>query len=167
MQSRLLLPAYERARAARPRQCGALLAGLDRLCALEKARAEDPDAAASAFGETMGAMFVCREDRWSGTLYALGHALGRFLYVMDACLDLGADAARERYNPFRRYYGLTDNDRRFDDILRMLLGEALRAFDRLPLVQDVGILQNILCSGLWAQFDKRYKREQTDGTGPV
>ena len=40
-------------------------------------------------------------------------------------------------------------------------------FDKLPLVQDAGILKNILCAGLWAQFNKKYKKEETDGTGSV
>ena len=49
----------------------------------------------------------------------------------------------------------------------MILGEGLMAFDRLPLVQDAGILKNILCAGLWAQFDQKYsnKKGQADGTG--
>ena len=115
----------------------------------------------------MGELFVWREDRWAEPLRRLGDALGRFVYVMDACMDLDADAARNRYNPFRRFYGLPDNDRRFGDILRMLLGECLFWFDRLPLVQDAAILKNILCAGLWAQFNKRYKKEESDGTGPV
>ena len=71
-------------------------------------------------------------------------------------MDLAADTLRSRYNPFRRYYGLPDNEQRFREILQMLLGEALAAFDILPLVQDAGLMQNILCVGLWAQFNKKY-----------
>ena len=117
----------------------------------------------------MAEILVYREDRWSDTLRALGDALGRFLYLADACVDLNSDAFRGRYNPFRRYYGLQDNESRFRDILKMVLGECLFQFDRLPLVQDLGILQNILCAGLWAQFDKSYSdRKGTDhGTGSV
>ena len=51
----------------------------------------------------------------------------------------------------------------------MILGDGLMAFDRLPLIQDLGILKNILCAGLWAQFDQKYsgKKGQADGTGSV
>ena len=147
--------------------CAAIDRSLAKLGELEKARIEDADAAAQSFGELMGELLVWREDRWREPLYRMGCALGRFLYVMDACMDLDADALRDRYNPFRRYYGLPDNDRRFGDILRMLLGECLYWFDKLPLVQDAELLKNILCSGLWTQFDKRFKKEERDGTGPV
>ena len=41
----------------------------------------------------------------------------------------------------------------------MLLGECLRHYDRLPLVRDKDILDNILCAGVWAQFDKKYPTE--------
>ena len=166
-ESRLFRPAYERVAAAWPRQCAAIDRSLAKLGELEKARIEDADAAAQSFGELMGELLVWREDRCREPLYRMGCALGRFLYVMDACMDLDADALRDRYNPFRRYYGLPDNDRRFGDILRMLLGECLFYFDKLPLVQDAELLKNILCVGLWSQFDRRYKKEERDGKGPV
>ena len=154
-----------------PRQCEAIRVSLDALHALEKNRIEDADAAAASFGELMAELMVWREDRWAKDLRALGHSLGRFLYVMDACMDLDADTLRSRYNPFRRFYGLPDNERRFRDILEMILGECLFSFDRLPLVQDVPLLKNILCAGLWLQFDQKYKtnakRGSPDGAGPV
>lgn len=170
-ESRLFKKAYDRVSEAWPRQCGAIRRSLETLHHLEKDRIEDADAAAASFGELMGELFVLRDDRWREPLYHLGHALGRFIYVMDACMDLDADTVRGRYNPFRRYYGLKDNAKRFEDILNMILGEALYWFDRLPLVQDAEILKNILCTGLWAAFAKKYKsnnkREETDGTGPL
>ena len=169
-EARLLQKAYERIQTEYPRQCAVIRESMDTLHGLEKAGCEDADAAADSFGRLMGEVLVYREDRWSDTLRALGLSLGRFLYVMDACMDLDSDAFRNRYNPFRRYYGLLDNEQRFRDILKMILGEGLVYFDRLPLVQDVGILKNILCAGLWAQFDQKYshkKKGQADGTGSV
>jgi len=166
-ESRLFKSAYEQIETRWPRQCEAIRRALTQLHALEKNRIEDADAAAAAFGELMGEILVFREDRWQEPLRQLGCALGRFIYVMDAVMDLDADAARNRYNPFRRYYGLPDNARRFEDILKMLLGDCLFWFDKLPLVQDLGLLQNILCEGLWTQFKKRYSKEESDGTGPV
>ena len=168
-EARMLRPAYERVCRDYPRQCEAMRAGLDRLHTLEKERVEDPDAAAACFGSLMGELFVWREDRWSETLRAMGAGLGRFLYVLDACMDLDRDAALNSYNPFRRYYGLPEPEARFRPILKMLLGDSLLAFDRLPLVQDASLLKNILCAGLWTQFDQKYtgKKEQADGTGSV
>ena len=150
-----------------PRQCSAMEACMAQLSALEQAKLEDPDAAAAAFGELMAEVLVLKEDRWSGSLRAMGRALGGFIYVMDACMDLDADAFFGRYNPFRRYYGLRDNEQRFRDILKMLLGECLFHFDRLPLVQDAELLKNILCAGLWAKFDKKFSdKSDKKGTPP-
>lgn len=168
-EAKLLEKSFHETEKNWPRQCEAIRRSLDALHALEKNRIEDADAAAASFGELMAELMVWREDRWAQELRALGRSLGRFLYVMDACMDLDADTRRSRYNPFRRWYGLLDNERRFRDILEMILGECLYFFDRLPLVQDVPLLKNILCAGLWQQFDHKYnaKRGSPDGAGPV
>ena len=166
-EAALLRRRYGEVCARYPRQCAAMERSIRALREIEKNNLEAPDAASAAFGALMAELFDLRGDRWSGDLRALGDALGRFVYIMDACLDLDADTFRNRYNPFRRRYGL-ENAAFFRDILRMLLGEALRHYDRLPLVQDRDILDNILCAGVWAQFDKRYGGEEpSDGTGPV
>ena len=168
-EAKLLEESFHRTEESWPRQCAVIRRSLDALHALEKNRIEDADAAASSFGELMAEALVWREDRWAADLRAVGRSLGRFLYVMDACMDLDEDTTRNRYNPVRRWYGLSDNEQRFRDILEMLLGECLHSFDRLPLVQDVGLLKNILCIGLWQQFDAKYKKKRgsADGAGPV
>ena len=109
----------------------------------------------------MEELFVFREDRWSEPLRHMAFALGKFIYLMDACMDLDGDTAHNRYNPFRRYYRLPDNEQRFRDILKMQLGECVYYFDRLPLVQDAGLLKNILCVGLWTQFNNKYSRKDS------
>lgn len=164
-EAKALQKVYEKVSGLYPRQCRVMKESLDSLGRLEKAGREDPDAAAASFGRLLGELFVWRDDRWSDTLRQMGDALGRALYVIDACMDLAGDAACSRYNPFRRYYGLTDNAARFRAILQMLMGDCLRSFDRLPLVQDVSILKNILCIGFWTQFDRKYgkKKEQQNG----
>ena len=108
----------------------------------------------------MAELFVYREDRWADTLRHMAHALGRFLYLMDACMDLDSDTLHNSYNPFRRYYRRSDNEQRFRDILKMQLGECVFYFDKLPLVQDAGLLKNILCAGLWARFDRKFKVDE-------
>lgn len=163
-ESAALRRSYRRVQAALPRQCEAIERGLRELAALEKSGEADPDAAAGCFGALMGELFVLREDRWAPTLRALGAALGRFIYILDACMDLDKDALLGRYNPLRRRYGM-DNAERFRDILKMLLADAVRAFDTLPLVQDAGLMQNILCAGLWTAFDKKFGTEEGTAHG--
>lgn len=167
-ESAALKRSYRRIRTLWPRQCEAIERGLKELAELERGGTPDPDAAAASFGSLMAELFVLREDRWAPTLRALGASLGRFIYILDACMDLDRDALLGRYNPLRRRYGM-DNAERFRDILKMLLADALRAFDVLPLVQDAGLMQNVLCVGLWAAFDKKFgtEEETTHGSGSL
>lgn len=153
----ILKRSYREISSKYPRQCAAMERSIAELGEIEKANIEAPDAAAAAFGALMGEIFDMRSDRWSGDLRGMGDMLGRFIYVSDACIDLDADTFRNRYNPFRRRYGRADNGVFFRDILRMLLGECLGYYDRLPLVQDKVILDNVLCAGVWTQFDSKYK----------
>ena len=157
--------AYRRVRRAWPRQCEAMEVSIRSLRELEQANREDPDAAADAFAGMMAEIFVFQEDRWAPDLRRMGGALGRFLYITDAAMDLDRDTARNRYNPFRRRYGRADNGAFFRAVLRMLLADCLMAFDRLPLVLDAGILKNILCAGLWTEFNKKYHTEKDEDNG--
>lgn len=167
-EARALQGAYETVKARYPRQCGAIEGALDALSALEAEGREDPDAAAACFGAMMREVFVYREDRWGEVLRHMADALGKFLYLLDAAMDLEDDCARGRYNPFRTPEGDAENEARFRDILRMQLGECIYWFDKLPLIQDLGLMKNILCVGLWSAFNQKYSREEPEnGSGSV
>ena len=157
-EAKLLKKSGEKCQELYPRQHEAMKSAMERIWELEKNGIEDADAAASAFGDFMAEALALREDRWSDTLRSMGSALGKFIYVMDAVIDLDEDARHGNFNPFRRKYGL-DNVRYFRDILKMILSECVYCFDRLPLVQDADILKNILCFGLWQQFELRYSKK--------
>lgn len=139
-----------------PRQCLAMESSLEALSELEKEGREDADAAAGAFGMLLGEVFIYRDDIWHDMLYNTGCGLGRYIYLLDAVLDLERDHASGAYNPFKCYYGMSDNEQRFRDILKLFLGDAVSAFNMLPIVQDAQILKNILCIGLWTQFENKY-----------
>ena len=160
----LLRRAYDKVCGQYPRQCAAMADGIAALSAIEKENREAPDEAAAAFGALMGELFVYTDDRWAPSLRAMGRSLGQFVYIMDACLDLDSDALRGRYNPFRRRYGLA-NEGYFREILQMLLGQSMRFYDRLPLVQDKDLLDNILCAGVWARFDNKFSKARGSGNG--
>ena len=164
----ILKKAYQETAEKYPRQCAAMEQSIMELSYLEKNGIEDPDAAAATFGHLLGSVFVWREDRWQEPLYRLGDSLGRFIYLLDAAVDLEKDAYKDSYNPFRKYYGL-DNEERFRDILKIFLADAVIQFDFLPLVKDVGLMKNILCSGLWTVFDEKFrlKRGNKNGSGSV
>ena len=160
-EAKLLRPAYDKAAEKYPRQCRAMEEALAELSRIEAEGIEAPDAAARCFGRLMEEIFVYRQDRWEAYLRAMANALGRFIYLLDAMMDLEDDCASGSYNPFKSYKDFADNEERFRDILKMQLGECVYYFDKLPLVEDAGLMQNILCLGLWLQFNKKYSRKDS------
>ena len=147
-----------------PRQCAAMESCIKRLSALEAAREYDPDASSRLFGELMGEIFVLYDDRWSNTLRAMASSLGEFIYLMDAVIDLNKDMRKHRYNPFIKLKTDGRNDDYFKDILTMLIGNCTMEFEKLPLVEDVSIMKNILCSGVWIRYDlENAKKERRKG----
>lgn len=119
----------------------------------------DGDAVSGLFGQLMAALFTPEEDRWQATLAQLGNTLGRFIYVMDACLDQRSDEHHKRYNPiteFERVNGSFDGEQ----TLTMLIGDCALAFERLPLEQDLDLLRNILYSGVWTKWISAKQRNQ-------
>lgn len=131
-----------------PRQWQAITTCMQTLKQLEQDNCQEPDDGANAFGTLMAELFVWKEDRWSGLLRQMGAALGRFIYLTDAVLDLPDDIRRDRYNPLSSRYQ-EDCIEAYLPVLKLLLGECTEAFERLPLLQDLDLLRNILYSGVW------------------
>ena len=151
----LLKKRYEAVKAQWPRQCGAIEQAMAEQADIERRRDETPDAAPNCFGRLMAALFVMQADFWSGALGAFGYSLGRFIYMLDAVCDAEKDRKSGSYNP------VVLMDKRPEEmrgILENLLGDASVAFERLPLVEDEGILRNILYSGLWQGYNEHLHR---------
>ncbi len=146
-----------------PRQCEAIESSMKALSEQEQKEDVILDDLAKIFGKMMGELFVYQEqDYWAETLRSFGDYLGRFIYVMDAVMDLDKDQEHGRINPLSR----TDwNFEKMEGPLTLLIGKAAEQFERLPLVQDSSILQNILYSGAWRQYRmKQAKRSGKDDT---
>ncbi|MCD8192357.1 MAG: DUF5685 family protein [Oscillospiraceae bacterium] len=159
-ESKALKRGFERARESWPRQCGAINSCLARLGELEKENSPDADAAANAFGELLGELFVYDEnDYQSKRLRSFGEKLGRFIYMMDACVDLEKDIRRGQYNPFAamRRSDMSEEEKR--SILTALIAEAAEEFEALPMLQDVDIMRNILYCGVWTQYELKLKKK--------
>jgi len=149
---------YDRVREAWPDQCAAIESCLAELSTIEKEQPDDPDAGANCFGRLMESVFVYKkEDHWEKQLRRLGSGLGRYIYLADAMVDLEQDKKRERYNPLKN---LSTTPEEFRTTLMMILGDASRAFETLPLVQDVHLLRNILYSGLWIKYNRGTQKEK-------
>lgn len=156
LYARLLAPAAERARTRFSRQCEAMRESLEKIAALEKEHA-GIDALCAAFGALMAELFVWREDRWSPLLRQFGDALGRLVYAMDAVCDLEEDRRRGRFNPLLPF---GEDGAHFRPHLTLLAAEAAERFERLPLVQDAELLRNVLYSGVWLPYERRFAPEK-------
>ena len=47
-----------------------------------------------------------------------------------------------------------------EELLKSLLGECVNAFEKLPLENDIEIMRNILCSGIWTKLDAKKKEKK-------
>lgn len=146
-----------------PRQTKAITDGLALLHQYESGEQANADLAANAFGDLMGELFVpWEQDYWAKDLRALGQGLGRFIYILDACMDLEEDRKKGLPNPL---LALNPEERTRDgdyDLLTMLLGDASRSFEHMPLVQDVHLMRNILYSGLWQKYNETYMKRDKE-----
>lgn len=137
-----------------PRQCEAIRSCIERLSGFERENAANPDLPANCFGELMGELFVYEEDLWAPTLRAMGMALGRFIYLVDAAVDYDKDKRKGKYNPYLAM-GMEKDWNRWEEYLVLAMSRCTENFEKLPLVQDKALLDNILYSGVWTGFREK------------
>lgn len=151
---RLLAGAYEQARTRIPEQCAEIERTMAVIRAIEQGgAADDPDAAAHEFGRMLGRLFARDQGFWTAAMEELGRGLGRFIYLMDAAVDFDDDAASGSYNPF---VALGSDTEAVRATLALAAADAAAPYERLPLVQDAHLMDSILYSGVWAQFNKTH-----------
>ena len=144
-----------------PRQCGAIAECIRQLSQLEKAGCANPDEPASCFGHLMGELLTYEEDLWAPTLRQMGFYLGRFIYLLDAALDYEKDEKKGKYNPYLAM-GTGKDWTRWEEYLVLTMGRCTDAFEKLPLVQDKPLLDNILYSGVWVNKRRKGQKENRD-----
>ena len=145
-----------------PRQCTAIRDCIRRLTELEKENCPNPDETAGCFGQLMAELFVYEEDLWSDTLRQMASSLGRFIYLADAAVDYAGDKRKHKYNPFLAM-GTGEDPARWEEYLVLAMGRCTDYYERLPLVQDKAILDNILYSGIWVTFRTKRKEHHAPG----
>lgn len=183
--TRLLDKPYRVAAQRWPRQCRAIEDGLARIGAIERGMQPDakahaqaakeptygdaqvsaqeteesgPDEAARLFGSILGTVFTFdADDIWGEPLWRLGAKLGRFIYFMDAAVDLDSDIKHDSYNPFRHLELDVESQR---VLLMHLIGEAADEFERLPLERDLHAMRSVLYAGVWQQFYAKHDLEE-------
>lgn len=135
-----------------PEKAAGIKRGLKKLSAAEDSNCRNIDYVAGCFGDICSAVFVCHNDEWTGDLKRMGYFFGKFIYLIDAYEDMDDDRKNKCYNPFLASGKGKITKEKAYQILLMMMSEASKAFERLPIVQNVEILRNIIYSGVWCRF---------------
>lgn len=129
----------------------------------EKAGCRDVDKMARLFGKVMAEILVCKEDVWKENLYRMGLYLGKFIYLCDAYEDIEKDLKTGSYNPLKEIYETPDFEGQCKSILTVLMAECSKEFEKLPILENIEILRNIIYSGVWYRYEKvRAERESVE-----
>lgn len=142
-----------------PRQCNAIAVYTETISRFEKDCCTNPDIPAGLFGQLMAELMVYEEDFWAEDLRKLGNALGRFIYLMDAAEDYKRDKKQGKYNPFAAMGGPED-PLLWEEYLVLTMGRCTEIYEKLPLVQDKPLLDNILYSGVWTKYKAARRKEE-------
>ncbi len=131
-----------------PRQAKVIREQLGRLAELERKGTTEPDDISRPFGELMAELFVYREDAFQDILRSFGFYLGKYIYLLDAFMDLEKDLKKGNFNPFRERADRKDFEKTVHQMLEGTIRQAVAEFEKLPLEQDLPILRNILYEGV-------------------
>ncbi|MCR5715331.1 MAG: DUF5685 family protein [Lachnospiraceae bacterium] len=136
----------------------------DRLAALsecEKRGEMQSDLPAGIFGEITAEIFAYQSDVWEETLREMGFYLGKFIYLADAYEDLEKDIKSGSYNPLVELSKEEDYETACEKTLTMMIAHSCQAFERLPIIENIDILRNILYAGVWTRYRiARQKKEE-------
>lgn len=151
-------------KAAKIREC------LENTARCEAEEDRNIDRVSGYTGEMMAEIFAWKDDAWEDSLRKIGFFMGKFIYLMDAYEDLDDDIKNGNYNPFRSMADEEFYDEKVRRILTMMMAECCREFEKLPILQDIEILKNILYSGVWCRYElvlQKRKEKKKDGNRSV
>lgn len=122
----------------------------------------DIDTLAGLFGKVMAEIVTPREDEWAENLRAFGFFLGKFIYLCDAYEDVEKDIKKGTVNPLKSRYQCPDFEEESKTILTMMMSECCREFEKLPILENVEILRNILYSGVWCRYEAVHEKRMAE-----
>lgn len=144
------------------RQTKAIRDYIRKLHRVECQNDRDPDLAAGLTGHCFEEIFLFDEhSEWERELRTIGFFLGKFIYLCDAYEDVFDDIKAGRYNPFSDKATDPGFEDKAAEILTMMAASAARSLERLPLIDHIDILRNIMYCGIWTKF-RQIHRERTD-----
>ncbi len=157
----VLKSAFQKAESLYPEKAKRIERELVQLKKYERDRERNLDMPAGCFGNIMAEIFAYRNDEWQEELQKMGFYLGKFIYLMDAYEDIEKDEKNGCYNPFAFSYKEEGFEEEVRRILRMMMAECSKSFEKLPILEYTEILRNTLYSGVWCRFEYvRGKRKE-------
>ena len=158
--SSLLRPKAKKVRSRYPRQAAVITENLRSLYEAEKRGETDLDTLAGYFGKIMETVVVYKEDYFQRDLARFGFFLGKFIYLLDAYDDMEKDLKNGAFNPLISMKDRLDFEERVEEILEMMMAEAARSFELLPIIEDADILRNIIYGGVWTKYLAKKQKVQ-------
>lgn len=179
--SRVFRKKAKRISAKYSRQSEVIASRLEQLAKLERLGVTELDEISRPFGELMSELFVFREDAFAPILRRFGFFVGKYIYLLDAFLDLEEDRKKGTFNPLlqsnqwqfsqwqsdQRQFGKPPADDGIVHILDGTMREAVIEFEKLPLEQDLPILRNILYEGVRLRLTKALQKREERGEHDV
>lgn len=108
----------------------------------------------------MADLFAYKRDSWEPYLRKLGFYLGKYIYLMDAFDDYEKDNETGSYNVLRQFEDRQERRERVREAMTMMIAECAQVIEFLPLIQDEGILKNIIYSGVWRAWNRKLEQEK-------
>lgn len=147
-----------------PEKCEIVKSLFDKISLCERQKEESLDKVSGLFGEVLAELFSYREDEWINEVRRMAFFLGKFVYLMDAYEDLEKDRKTGNYNPFAFVEQNEEYEEKCRNVLAMMMAECSKEFEKLPILQNVEILRNIIYSGVWCKYEliQLKKKEKTE-----
>lgn len=129
---------------------------------LEKAGCTSIDEAADPTAKVMEKILVLcsRDEMQQRVLQRMGYCLGRYIYLLDAAIDLSEDIKKGGYNVLKNV-DEKEVKERIKCQLYFCTNEAARAFELLDIKKYKTILGNIIYLGLEETFLKELDNERS------
>ena len=152
--ARMIHKKYKETAVRYPRQRRAIQRYMKRMHECEVRKEKNLDVAAGLTGTVLKELFIYKKDEWKEPLGQMGFYLGKFIYLMDAYEDVEKDKKAGNYNPLIPMMKDSDFTEKCKDMMMLMMAECSRAFETLPILENVDILRNILYSGVWVKYEK-------------
>ena len=136
-----------------PEKCEKIRLLFEKISLCEAQQEENLDKVSGLFGEVLAELFAYKEDEWVANVRRMAFFLGKFVYLMDAYEDLDKDKKNGNYNPFAFVEQNEEYEGKCRTILSMMMAECSKEFEKLPIIENVEILRNIIYSGVWSRYE--------------